>query len=264
MALPQPQKAAPAQQKPAAASPAQQGKEAPHAPQVDGFKMKGRLKGTFKDLVATLRSISFLEVAPEKDLVNIIYVESRDIDKNPYLFSIVKLKEDEVEVIYSIPPEIGPKKRRMDVIAYLLNILSLADSAYQVENKALYQLVENAVREITSSVTMDYSKLYTAYDSLKKEVDDYKKRVERLNDQNQALTTKNYEFKSQNDELRLRVQELEGLSDDALRVKLQEWIVEHNGSIAIPEFTRLFKVSDARVEEMLNKLVSEGYIEVVQ
>ena len=111
---------------------------------------------------------------------------------------------------------------------------------------------------------MDYSKLYTAYDSLKKEVDDYRKKVDRLNDQNQALTSKNYELKTQNDDLHLRVQELEALSDDALRAKLQEWIAEHNGSIVVPEFTRLYKVSDARVEEMLNKLVSEGYLEVMR
>lgn len=240
-------------------------KEEPHPPQVDGFKMKGRLvKGKLKDLVPVLRSISFLEIAAEKDLLNVIYVESRDIDKNPYLFSIVKLKEDEVEVMYTIPPEIGPRKRRVDVVRYLINILSLIESSYQVDNKTLYQLVENAITELAGSVTMDYTKLYTAFDSLKKEVADYRKKIDRLTEQSQALSSQNYELKTQNDDMRLRLQQLQGLSDETLRVKLQEWITEHNGSIVISEFTKVYKVSEAKIEETLNKLVNEGYLDVVQ
>jgi Fic family protein len=146
----------------------------------------------------------------------------------------------------------------------MLNILSLIASSYEVDNKTLYQLIENSIKELAGSVTMDYNKLYTAYDSLKKEVDDYKKKVDRLTEQSQALTSQNYELKTQNDELRLRLQQLEGLSDEALKAKLQEWVAEHNNSINIAEFTKVYKVSDARVEEMLNRLVSEGYLEVVQ
>jgi regulator of replication initiation timing len=240
-------------------------KEPAHAPQVDGFKIKGKLaSGKLKDLAGLLRSISSLEIAPEKDVLNIIYVESRDIDKNPYLFSIVKIKEDEIEVLYTIPSEIGPKKRRVDVIRYLLNILSLIEAYYSVENKTLYQLVEDAIKELAGSVTMDYTKLYTAYDSMKKEVADLKKKVDRFSEQNQALTSQNYELKTQNDDMRLRLQQLEGISEESLRVKLQEWISEHNGSISISEFAKNYKLADGRVEELLNKLVSEGYIEVVQ
>ncbi len=239
--------------------------EAAHPPQVDGFKIKGQLKkGKLKDLSSTLRSISFLEIAPEKEALNVIYVESRDIDKNPYLFSIVKLRENEVEVMYTIPPEISPRKRKVDVIRYLLNILSLIEKDYEVDHKTLYQLIETAIQQLSSAVTMDYTKLFTNYDSLKKEVDDYKRKVDRLTEQAQALTTSNYELKSENDSLKLQVQELSALSENALKAKLQEWIIEHNGSININEFSKLHKVSEAKVEETLNRLVSEGYLEVVR
>ncbi len=232
---------------------------------MDGFKVKGKfIKGKPKDLANVLRSISFLEIAPEKDALNVIYVESRDIDKNPYLFSIIKITDDEMEVLYTIPPEIGPKKRRVDVIRYVLNILSLIEGSFEVDNKTVYQLIENSIKELAGSVTMDYNKLYTAYDQLKKEVDDLKKKADRLTEQTQALTSQNYELKTQNDDFRLRVQSLEALSDDALKLKLQEWVADHSGAINISDFTKLYKVSDARVEEMLNKLVSEGYLEVVQ
>jgi regulator of replication initiation timing len=232
-------------------------------PTVDGFKIKGTLKGSFAEIAKLLRTISFLEVAQEKSAVNVIYIENRDIDKNPYLFSIVKIKKDEIEVLYTIPPEISPRKRRMDVLRYLLNILSLFDKEYDIENKVLYQLIEDAVKEITDSVTMDYSKLYTAYDSLKKKADDLRKKTERLEDQVEALTNQNYELKSENDEVKIRLGELEHLSEETLKTKIQEWIIEHNGSINVSEFSRVYKTPETRVEEILNRLVSEGYIESV-
>ncbi len=239
-------------------------KEEAHPPQVDGFKISGSLSGTYKDIANTLRSISFLEVAPEKNLVNVAYVESRDINKNPYLFSIIKIKDNEIEVLYSIPSEISPKKRRIDVIMYLLNLLSLIDSNYKVDTKVVFQLLDSSIKELVGSVSMDYSKLYTSYDSLRKEVDDYRKKIDRLNNQNQALSNKNFELKAQNDELHLRLTSLESMSEAVLKSKLQEWILEHSGSISISEFTKVHKVSEGRVEEVLNTLVSEGYLEVVQ
>ncbi len=259
-------KPAPAAAKPAAAQPqaAQQAPAGAGSPKVDGFKIKARMTGTVKDISDTLRTISFLEVAPEKDAVNVIYVESRDINKNPYLFSILKLKKDELEVLYSIPPEIAPRKRRLDVIRYLLNILTLVESSYPIDNKVLYQLIESAVKDLLDSVTMDYSKLYTAYDSAKKDADDLRKKTERMQDQMEALTSRNYELKAANDEMELRTKELEGLSDDALKAKLQEWVIEHNGEINVIEFTKLYKVAEARVEQMLNRLVAEGYLEVLK
>ncbi len=239
--------------------------ESRHPPQVDGFKIKANLKkGKLSDLTKVLGSISFLEIAPEKELLNVIYVESRDIDKNPYLFSIVKLRKDEVEVMYTIPTEISPRKRRVDVIRYLLNILSLIDQSYHVESKTLYQLIETAVQDLTKSVTMDYTKLFTSYDSMKKDVDDYKKKVDRLTEQAQALTTSNYDLKTENDALKLEVGRLSALSDSALKAKLQEWIMEHNGAINISEFSKVYKVSEAKVEEGLNHLVNEGYMGAVR
>ncbi len=258
MAIPQIKPAAQAAKKQPGTSQPQQ------PPQVDGFKIKGKRTGDYKDISALLRSISFLEIAPEKEVVNVVYVESRDINKNPYLFSVIKITEDEIEVIYSIPHEIGPKKRRMDVIRYLLNILSLIDPYFHVENKTLYQLIENAVKEIAESVTTEYTSLYTNYDSLRKEVEEYKKKIERLEDQNKALTTKNYELKAQNDESHLKIEKLQGLSDESLKAKIQEWITEHNGAINVPEFAKVFKTTEAKVEETLNRLVSEGYIETGQ
>jgi len=237
---------------------------AAQVPKVDGFKIKAKLTGSVRNVSDILRTVSFLEVAPEKDAVNAVYVESRDINKNPYLFSIIRIRQDELEVVYSIPPEIAPRKRKLDVIRYVLNILSLVADDFAVENRTLYQLLETAVKDLLDSVTMDYSKLYTAYDSLKKDADDLRQKVDRIQGQNEALTAKNYELKAQNDEFNLRIKSLEGLSDELLKSKLQEWIMEHNGEINIIEFTKVHSVPGTRVEQILNKLVAEGYLEVIK
>ena len=59
------------------------------------------------------------------------------------------------------------------------------------------------------------------------------------------------------------MQKLEKVSDETLRTKIQEWIVEHNGSINVSEFARVYSTPETKVEEILNQLVSEGYLEVV-
>lgn len=232
-------------------------------PTVDGFKLKGKLEGDFKKMVEVLRTITFIEIAQEKSAINISYVESRDINKNPYLFSIIKIKEDEVEVLYSVTPEISPTKRRVDVIRYLLNILSLVDEEYSVDNKILYQLLEDSMKKVMDSVSVEYSRLFTERDALKKDIADYKKKVERLTEQNDALSSQNYEIKTENDELKVRLQKLESVSDETLKTKIQEWIVEHNGSINVSEFAKVYSTPETKVEEILNQLVSEGYLEVV-
>lgn len=229
-------------------------------PTTGGFKIKGKLKGTISGIVETLRSITFIEIAQEKSVVNIAYIESRDINKNPYLFSIVKIKEDEVEVVYSITPEISPTKRRLDVIRYLLNILGLIEDEYTVDNKILMQLIDDVFKSVTESISLDYSKLYTEYDALKKEVADLKKKNERLSQQVEALSSQNYELKSENDQYRIRLQQLEKMSDEALKVKVQSWIMEHNGTINVPEFCKVYGVVESKVEEILNQLVSGGYL----
>jgi len=232
-------------------------------PTVDGFKLSGKLVGNMKELAGTLRTISFLEVAQEKEAVNAAYVESRDIKKDPYLFSILKITKDSIDVIYSIPPGIGPRKRRLDIIRYLLNILSVIEPIFKVDNKIVYQLMENSVKDVSDSVSLDYSKLYTEYDTLKKEVRDLRLRVSRFREENEALRNKNYELKSKNDEAILQLRKLETLSDSALKAKLQEWISEHNGEIDVTEFAKMYKVPDKKVEDALNDLVSSGYLSVI-
>ena len=89
----------------------------------------------------------------------------------------------------------------------------------------------------------------------------YKKKIKDLSSAVASLTRDNYEYKNRQDELSLRIQSLERYSDDVLAVKVQSWLAEHSGEINLSDFAALNGVSEARVEQILNQLVSGGYIE---
>lgn len=233
-------------------------------PTVGAFSVKVKLKSQLKDVVATLRAVSFLEVAQEKDSVSALYVESRDLNKQPYIFSILKANEDSLEIVYSIPSGMSPSRRKLDMVRYFINMLTMLESEYAIDNKIVLQLMESSIKDVVDSVSMDYAKLYTEFDTIKKESEDLKKKVKRLSEENTTLSNDNYELKNRNDELMLRLKQLENMPEDALKAKLQEWIAEHNGEINITEFCRVNNTNEVAVEEALNKLIMEGYIEAVQ
>ncbi|MEM4272476.1 MAG: hypothetical protein QXH30_02705 [Candidatus Bilamarchaeaceae archaeon] len=239
--------------------------EALSPPKIDGFRMKVKLKGSFAEVAKALRSVSFLKVAQEKEGVSIAYVESRSIDKTPYLFSIIKFRKHEIEVIYSIPLTIAPTKRKLDVVRYLLNILTIVEPQYEIDNKVVYQLMEETMRQLDDYASADYKKLYKDYDDLKQEVENLRRSSLLYKAQIKSLTKENYELKNENDELKVGFEKLQGaVSEGVLITRLQEWIVDHNGVINIPEFAKNNMVPEARVEAALDKLVRQGYLEQVQ
>ena len=110
-------------------------------------------------------------------------------------------------------------------------------------------------------VTADYDKLYSLYDNLKTEQAVLQKKVKEMSDATASLSKENYELKSRNDELQLKLKGLETFSDSVLALKIQEWLSEHKGEINIADFSKVYAVPESRVEQMLNKLVTEGYLE---
>jgi len=231
------------------------------SPSVSGFRIEcPRARGQ-QEILSRLSAISFLELAQEKSAVIAVNVESRDIQKNPYLFSIAYFKEDGIDIVYTVIPGISPKKRRLDMIRHTLNLLTMVQDCYSVPMKEVYQLVEKAISDMGEYVSTDYDKLFSNYDAAKSELGGAKKKAKDLSAANELLAKENYDLKIRNDELTLKLKSLETYTDSALMLKLQEWISEHNGEINVGEFARVHNVLESRVEQVLNRLVTEGYIE---
>ncbi|MEM4633567.1 MAG: hypothetical protein QW275_00240 [Candidatus Anstonellaceae archaeon] len=233
----------------------------PSLPTVNGFRVQASRTKSLKELSSRFAEISFLEMMAEGDTLSVLNVESRDLRKDPALFSIIRFKPDMIECAYTCLANMSPKKRQLEVVRHFLNMLTLAEDCYQVQIKQIYQLVETSFAEMTEYVSTDYDKLYSLYDNLKTELSSAQKKLRELTEANAALSKENYELKSRNDELTLKLRSLETLSDSVLQLKIQEWLAEHKGEINISDFSKVYNVPEMRVEQMLNKMVTEGYLE---
>lgn len=231
------------------------------APSVSGFRVMAKRVKPSQELSAHFSELGFLEMSTDKDTLVALNVESRDIQKNPYLFSIIYFRPNMIEAMYTCLPTMSPKKRRIDVLRHFLNLLTIAEDCYSVDMKQVYQLLEASVSDMTEYVTADYDRLFSLYDNLKTEHAALQKKVREMSEATSSLSKENYELKSKNDELQLRLRGLETFSDSVLALKIQEWLAEHKGEINIADFSKVYNVPEARVEQMLNKLVTEGYLE---
>ena len=233
-------------------------------PQVRGFRIPCQRASSTTNIIDSLSTLPQIKVTSDFEDSNVLLalnVESRDIQNNPLVFSIVYFRPDSMDVLYTQLPATSPKLRKLNMLKYALNLLTLNSRNYTVDMRYLYQLMEGTVGELDEYVSSDYQKLFSSYDNLKSRVADLDKKAKSLSDSNAALSKDNYELKSRNEELQLRISQVERYSDSVLAVKIQEWLSEHNNEINLSEFGKLHGVSEARVEQVLNQLVSEGYLE---
>lgn len=238
--------------------------EALAPPKVDGFKLEGRMTGRPDEIANALRAVSFLKVAKEKTAVSAANVESRDISKNPYTFSVIRFDKEGIDVVYTVPPSVSPTRRRIDIIRHLLNTLTLVADHYETDPKLILQLLEQTVKEIEDYATNDYKQLYATYDSMRREVEALRRNYSIMKKQVSSLSRDNYDLKNENDELKVKIEGLQGMSDGVLKAKIQDWVIDHGGQMSVPEFSRVFRVPEARVEQVLDELVKGGFLEIVQ
>ncbi|VVB56826.1 Uncharacterised protein [uncultured archaeon] len=240
------------------------GQPVPASASVRGFRLLARRETGPEQLMQAFSSLTFLKMATDAadpQTLLVLNIESRDISNNPYVFSICYFRPTAIDVIYTIPPGGSPKLRRLEMVKFLFNLLTLSSDQYGVDMRHLYQFLESTLDDMNQYVSSDYQKIYSLYDSLQAETGGYKKKIKDLAAAVNSLTKDNYELKNRQDELTLRLQSLERYSDDVLAVKVQSWLAEHSGEINLSDFAAVNGVSEARVEQILNQLVSAGYLE---
>ena len=174
----------------------------------------------------------------------------------------MELGDDKLTISYTMAVDSSPKLRRLTALKEALGILSLITDLYSVDNTEIFQCLDSSIDELVASLSQSYSSLFNNYDAIFNEYKELKKINVELTAANKNLSVQASQLSEENKGLSARVKELEGYSDESLMVLVEEWLEAHGSEIDIPEFSKVYKITPTRSEQILNKMVSLGYIEM--
>ena len=200
-------------------------------PEIRSFKFKAKVLSTMDILYSRLSTLQVFNVAESADNSIILSkVDSRDIQKRPFLFFVVKFAADNVVVYYSISRDSSEKLRKLYVLKNVTSIMSLITDIYQIDANEFFQYLRRLNIDLSNS--------------------------------NKALTAAATKLTAENEELKAKLKVLENYSDDSLMIMIQEWLETHDNTIDIEAFGKTYKVLTSKIEDILNKMVAMGYLEM--
>jgi hypothetical protein len=231
-------------------------------PKTESLQIKARLTGSLDEMYKRLSTLQLFIVEKPQNTLRILRIESRDMQRRPFLFFIIELSSDKLSINYTIAPDSSPKLRRLYVLKMLISVLSLVTDAYTVDTTELFQLLDSAIDDTLNSITQGYSTLFNNYDSLSNEYRELKRLNIELEASNKSLAVEALQLTDENKSMTERLKNLEAYSDNSLMVMVQEWLDSHDDAIDVNDFAKSYKMSPTRVEQILNKMVTLGYIEL--
>lgn len=234
----------------------------PLEPEMETIVIKGTLNSTFSAMQNRLSTLQMYGVKIDGDNLIVARVESRNIQKEPFLFMIFTFSKNSVSLTYSFGFDTSQKLRRLSVFRHFLAVLSLISDLYTVDNTELFQHLDTIIDEALSGLSQDYSTLFNNYDSLFNKYRELKRLNIELANSNRELAVQASALSKENEELKNQLKELQTYSDESLMSMVEDWVDAHGGIIDINEFANSYKLAPPRVEQILNKMITLGYIEL--
>ncbi len=231
-------------------------------PKIEEFSIEGKLNGTMGDVKSVLGKLPFYLISSDADQLTMIKVESRSINKKPYIFHIIRIKPDSVLVTYSLLQDTSVNLRRADVLKELSAVLSMISDRYSINQAKFIQYVDSVLENLISGLSQTYTTLYNRFDSMLTEYRELKRLNIEIAASNRNLTLQSAQLADENKSLKEQLSALQKYSDESLMSLVEEWITVHNSSIDVVAFSKEHTVSPTRVEQILDKMASLGYIEL--
>lgn len=231
-------------------------------PKVEEVDFEAKLNGTLEEVLKTVSQLPFYSSKIMDNSVVMARVESRNINKKPYLFHIITMKPQSLGLAYSVPQDSSVTLRRAEALKDLTGIVSLIYPAYQLDQVKFFHYIDSVVDSLVSGMSQNYNVLFNKYDSLISEYRDTKRLNLELSASNRTLTIKTAELNEENKSLKDQLAALQKYSDESLMVLIEEWLQVHGNAIDVEEFSKTYTISMQRVEQILDRMVSMGYIEL--
>ncbi|MGC8675954.1 MAG: hypothetical protein ACP5T3_00345 [Candidatus Micrarchaeia archaeon] len=231
-------------------------------PKVEEVQFPGSVVSSFDAIRAKLAQIPFYSITQSADELDVVHVESRNVRKEPFLFYIVKLRKDGVFLTYSIVPNTSERMRRATVIKNVAGMLAVIADDFRVDQQKFFQYVDSSITELLDGLNENYSSLFNKYDALLAEYAELRKLASELTVSNHNLTIQASQLSEENKKLQEQLNALQTYSDEALMAMVQDWLEVHDSTIDIGEFSKTYKIPEPRVEQILDKMVSLGYLEL--
>jgi len=231
-------------------------------PKIEKVEFQAKLNGSIADVKGKVSQMPFYTFLEGEGSLDIVRVESRNVRKKPFLFYIITIKPDSLVLTYSIVPGSSDRMRRAVVIKNLASVLSVIADTFTVEEAKFFQYIDSVLDSLINGMSQGYSTLFNKYDAVAAEYAELKKLTSELSVSNKNLTTQTSQLSEENKTLKEQLTSLQTYSDEALMAMAEDWIEVHDSSIDIGEFSKTYKVPEPRVEQILDKMVAAGYIEL--
>ncbi|MCL5239055.1 MAG: hypothetical protein M1286_01105 [Candidatus Marsarchaeota archaeon] len=231
-------------------------------PKVEQIDFPGKLLTSLEDVKQKLEGVPFYSFQLSQNSLEIARVESRNIHKKPFLFYIILVGQDSLQLTYSIIPGSSDRLRRATVIKNLASALAVMGDGFKIDEAKFFQYVDSVLDNLINGLSQSYSTLFNKYDAVLNEYVEMKKLMRELETSNRNLTIQTGQLNEDNKSLTAQLKALQTYSDESLMAMIQDWIEVHNSSIDVGEFAKTYKVPEPRIEQILDKMVSMGYIEL--
>ena len=231
-------------------------------PKVEEISFPVKLNAPIEQIAAKVAQLPFFETKASSSELTVVKVESRNIHDKPFLFYIIRIKSDSVYLTYSIAPETSENLRRLMVLKNAMSLFAMLGDIVEIDEAKFFAYIESTIDSVTIGLTQNYSTIFNRLEALNSEHAELKKLNSELSMSNRNLTIQASQASEELAKLKGRVSKLESYSDSSLMVMVQDWIESHNSQIDINDFAKNYNAPTSRVEEILDKMVSLGYIEI--